>query len=224
MTLTVHDVAQRTPEWDDLRRGMVTASAVGGLLTPTLRVADNDTSRGITATIVAERITGWTEDSRMTWDMIRGVEHEPYAIEAYTKRTGSEVTACGFMVREGDGWSLGYSPDGLVGDDGLIEVKCPRTKGHLGTILADKVPNTYMAQLQAGLLVSGRDWIDYVSFVGGLPLYIKRVYPDEKAHTAIVTACWGLEINAAELTSKYRAATRGLPVTDRVPDLDDIRI
>lgn len=224
MTLTIYDVEQRTPEWDDLRRGMVTASAVGGLLTPTLRVADNDTSRAITATIVAERITGWTEPSHMSWDMIRGVEHESYALDAYRECTGSDVQACGFIVREEDGWSLGYSPDAIVGDDGLVEAKCPRAKTHLQTILADKVPSHYMAQLQAGLLVSGREWIDYVSFVGGMPLYIKRVEPDLDWHAAITAACIQVEVNAKTLTATYRQAVAGLPNTDRVPDLDDIRI
>jgi hypothetical protein len=86
------------------------------------------------------------------------------------------------MVRDDWGFSLGYSPDGLVGDDGLIEVKCRRQKKHLQTILADEVPPENMAQLQCGLLVSGREWIDYVSYCGGMPMYVKRVYPD----TAVV--------------------------------------
>jgi hypothetical protein len=67
------------------------------------------------------------------------------------------------MRRDEDGWTLGYSPDGLVGDDGLIEIKAPRAKTHLRTILADEVPAHYMAQCQAGLLVTGRKWIDFVS-------------------------------------------------------------
>ena len=68
MTLTIHDeFVQGTPEWHDTRRGMVTASAVGKLITPTLKVADNDTSRALTATLVAERMSGWTEDTAITW-------------------------------------------------------------------------------------------------------------------------------------------------------------
>jgi putative phage-type endonuclease len=134
----------------------------------------------------AERITGWTEDTPMNSDMWRGVESEPFAREVYSDNYG-EVTEVGFMRRDEDGWTLGYSPDGLVGDDGLIEIKAPRAKTHLRTILADEVPAHYMAQCQAGLLVTGRKWIDFVSYVGGMPLYVKRVEPDP-AWFAVITA------------------------------------
>ena len=223
MSLTVYpQIEQRSDAWYDQRRGMVTASAVGQLLTGTLRVADNDSSRGLTAMLVAERISGWTEDTWMSADMRRGVEHEPYAVEAYEQRTGSKVETCGFMALEGDGWTLGYSPDGLVDDDGLIEIKCPRAKTHLQTVIRDAVPDYYMAQCQAGLLVSGRQWIDWVSFVGGLPLFIKRVTPVRIWQDALVEAVKAFELNAELLTSNYRLATQGQPPTDRVPDLDAI--
>lgn len=222
MTLhTYPDVEQRSPEWFDQRLGMITASAVGQLITPTLRVADNDTSRGLTATLVSERITGHSEPTRMTDDMFRGVLHEPYAIEAYEKHTKATVQPCGFMVFDGDGWQLGFSPDGLVGDDGLVEVKCPRAKGHLATILSGNVPARHMAQLQAGLLVSGRKWIDFISFHGGLPLFVKRVYPDPAWFEAITNAVAQFERNAAELTDKYLAAAVGLPATERPPALEE---
>jgi hypothetical protein len=171
------EVTQGTPEWHDQRRGLVTASAVGKLITPTLKVASNDVSRGLTATLVAERITGWTEDTATTPDMWRGIDSEPIARDIYSGHY-MQATETGFMRLDGDGWTLGYSPDGLVGFDGLIEIKAPRAKGHLNTILADEVPALYMPQLQAGLLVSGRQWIDYVSYCGGMPLYVKRVLPD----------------------------------------------
>ncbi len=188
MTLTVlNDLEQGTDAWHDARRGLITASGVGQLLTPTLTVADNDVSRGLIATLVTERVTGWTEDTPMSSDMWRGVEHEPYARDAYATHHG-DVTEVGFMVRDEDGWTLGYSPDGLVGDDGLIEIKCPRAKTHLKTILADEVPAYYMAQCQAGLLVSGRKWLDFVSFVAGMPLYTKRVQPDPAWADAITAA------------------------------------
>lgn len=215
------DIAQGTEEWHDQRRGLVTASVVGKLLTPTLNTADNDTSRAIVAGLVAERITGWTEETGMTADMWRGVEHEPIARDVYSGHY-AEVVEVGFMRLDGDGWTLGYSPDGLVGDDGAIEVKCPRAKGHLNTILADKVPAYYMAQLQAGLLVSGRAWIDYVSFCGGMPLFVKRVTPDPDWQAAIVAACIAFEESAGRMVDTYTAATANLPATKRV-DLE-IRI
>lgn len=216
--MTLHilpDIEQRSEAWFDQRRGIVTASAVGKLLTPTLRVADNDTSRALTQTLIAERITGWTEETPMTPDMWRGVEHEPYARDIYSAHY-HQAEEAGFMLRVEDGWQLGYSPDGLVGTDGLLEIKCPRAKTHLGTILADTVPAYYMAQLQAGLLVSGRDWIDFVSFVAGMPLYRKRVTPDPAWFEAITAACIQFEDNATRTIADYRSRVMNLPATDRL--------
>lgn len=183
---------------------------------PVYAPADNDTSRAITATLAAERITGWTEDSRMTDDMWRGVECEPIARDYYANQSPAPVTEVGFMRYDGDGWTLGYSPDGLVGDDGLIEIKAPRAKGHLMAVLSGEVPSHYMAQCQAGLLVTGRKWIDYVPFVGGLPLWTKRIEPDPSWHRAIVAACRKFEAEVTEMTDAYLTATAGLPATERV--------
>lgn len=216
MTLTEYpNIMQGTDEWHDQRRGIVTASAVGRLITPTLKVADNETSRGLTKTLIAERITGWTEDTPMTPDMWRGVEHEPFARDYYGGVHGQAVET-GFMRRDEDGWTLGYSPDGLVGNDGLIEIKCPRAKTHLSTILADQVPAAYMPQLQAGLLVSGRKWIDFVSFVGGMPLYVKRVLPDPAWFEAITAACVAFEDRAAQIVSDYEQRVADMPMTERI--------
>ena len=216
--MTLHqypDVIQRDDEWHNLRRGIVTASSVGKLLTPTLKVADNDTSRTFTATLAAERITGWTEDTPITADMWRGIEMEPFARAAYAEHH-APVAEFGFMRRDEDDWTLGYSPDGVVGDEGLIEVKCPRAKTHVATILADQVPAQYMPQLQAALLVSGRAWIDYVSFVAGMPLYVKRVEPDDAWFAAIEAACVAFEDNASRIVADYEQRVVGLPVTERI--------
>lgn len=215
-TLTTYPkVDQGSDEWHRLRRGTITASVVGKLITPTLKVASNDVSRGITTTLAAERITGWTEETAMTSDMWRGVEHEPYARDIYSGHY-QQAEEIGFMVREGQGWRLGYSPDGLVGADGLLEIKCPRAKTHLNTILADAVPAFHMPQLQAGLLVSGRAWVDFVSFVAGMPLFVKRVEPDPAWFAAITAACIAFETNAAQIVADYEAKTEGLPKTERL--------
>jgi hypothetical protein len=257
------NIVQGTPEWHDIRRGLVTASSVGKLLTtdppdstsipcpacgveagpclslsrpkkPTLlktshtartalaaerpavlKVADNDTSRALTATLVAERITGWTEDGPMTSDMWRGREMEPFARDHYSGHY-QQAVEIGFMQREEDGWTLGLSPDGLVGFDGGVEIKCPRAKTHIAWTIADVVPSQHMAQVQSALLVSGRDWWDFGSYVGGLPLFVKRVYPDPAWFAAITAACIQFEKNAEALVAKYRAATAGLPATERI--------
>ena len=225
MTLTVHpELIQGSDEWLDQRRGIITASAVGQLLStrqlgaiefdcpacstsagdPCVSVAKGktgavlksmhpdraeyarrqnktviepatgDTARGLTLLLASERITGWTEPTYISDDMLRGMDDEPRARAKYAERY-APVDETGFMVEDRWGFQIGYSPDGLVGDDGLIEVKSRRPKVQLATVLADEVPAENMAQLQCGLLVSGRKWIDYVSYCGGMPLWVKRV-------------------------------------------------
>lgn len=209
------EITQGTAEWHEVRRGIATASTVKSLLTPTLKVADNDTSRGAIATLVAERISGFTEDIPMNSDMWRGVESEPFARDLYSKHY-AEAREMGFIIRDDWGFKIGYSPDGLVGDDGLIEIKSPRAKTHVRTILADEVPSYYMAQLQTGLLVSGRKWIDFVSYCGGLPLWVKRVEPDPAWQEAIVTAVAAFERVAVEMFDRWLTASEGLPPTERI--------
>lgn len=216
MTLVEYgDLEQGTPEWLEARRGIVTASVVGQLVTPrTIKPANNDISRALTATLAAERITGWVEPVYVNHDMLRGTLDEPVARALYTEHH-APVTELGFMVREEPTWKLGYSPDGLVGDDGLIEIKSRKQRKQVQTVLADEVPLENMAQLQAGLLVSGRQWIDYVSFCGGLPLYVKRVLPSMKWFEAIVGACEALEANVTGMVDLYNERTAGLPPTER---------
>jgi putative phage-type endonuclease len=220
--MTLHEfpaLEQGSDEWHDARRGIVTASVVGRLITPTLKVASNDYSRGLTAALVSERISGWTEPSYTNADMWRGVTCEPIARDAYSEHHAPAVE-CGFLRRDEATWTLGYSPDGLVGDDGLLEIKAPRAKGHVATILSDEVPAQHMAQCQAGLLVTGRKWLDFVSFCGGLPLFVKRVLPDPRWYEVIVAAVEQFETTAAEMVAAYNQATEGLPPTERVVELE----
>lgn len=203
-TLQILDMPQRSEAWYGARCGIVTASVVGKLVTPTLRVADNDTSRGVIASLVAERVTGEVDDSYMNRDMERGVLYEPVIRDRYAEVTGATVIEVGLMIRTfPEGARLGASPDGLVDDDGGLECKAPRSKGQVQTVLADEVPGDYMAQLQTALLVSGREWWDYASASAGR-LYIKRVFPDAKWHDAITRAV----INADRLIEKAASEAR----------------
>lgn len=216
MSLFLHaDLLQGTEDWLEARRGIVTASVVGQLITPkTIKPAANMDSRALTAKLVAERITGWCEQPYVSHDMVRGSLDEPVAREIYAHRY-APVTEIGFMVRDDWGFRIGYSPDGLVGADGLIEIKSRRPKEHLTTILADEVPAENMAQIQCGLLVSGRRWCDYISYCGGMPMWTKRVEPDGNWYEAIVAAVGQFETAAAEMAATYRARTAGLPATER---------
>jgi len=173
-------------------------------------------------TLAAERITGHVEPIHSNADMERGNLDEPYARDKYSEHH-APVTELGFMVRDDWGYKIGYSPDGLVGDDGLIEIKSRRQKKHLQTILADEVPLENMAQCQTGLLVSGRDWIDYVSYCGGMPLWTKRVTPDPKWQDAILEAVQSFEDNAALMIANYQDSVAGLPLTERIDHYAEMR-
>lgn len=217
------ELEQGSDQWLAARCGLLTASTVGRLITPTLKTADNDASRGLTLTLAAERITGRSEDVYVTADMERGNLDEPICRDHYSEHH-APVTQIGFMVREINGHRLGFSPDGLVGEDGLIEAKSRKPKVHLATILADAVPAENMAQCQAGLLVSGRAWIDYLSWSGGLPMWRKRVFPDQQWFDAITNALEAFEKNAADMVARYENATRGLPGTQWVDHFADMEM
>jgi hypothetical protein len=216
------ELIQGSDEWFAVRRGIVTASVVGQLITTkTIKPAANDYSRGLTALLVAERITGWTEFVYSNAAMERGTMDEPIARGVYSEHYAPAVET-GFMIRDDWGFSIGYSPDGLVGSDGLIEVKSRAPKKHLATILADEVPPENMAQIQCGLLVSGRDWCDYVSYCGGMPMWVKRVTRDDRWTDAIVDAVTAFEETAAQMVDTYLERVAGLATTERIDYFTEI--
>lgn len=198
-------------------------SAMASDQPPVYRVVDNLTSRGLTATLAAERITGYVEPVQTSRDMERGTLDEPYARDVYSERY-APVTELGFMVRDFGAYKIGYSPDGLVADDALIEIKSRKQKIQLQAFLDDEVPTENLAQLQTGLLVSGREWIDYVSYSGGMPLFVKRVYPDVRWFAAIHEAAAAVERNAAEMIDRYLTATEGNPPTERIDHWEEQEI
>lgn len=219
--LTIHpDLIQGSDQWLDQRRGILTASVVGKLITPkTIRPADNPESRSLTMLLAAERITGWTEPTYMSDDMLRGIDDEPRARGHYAKHY-APVAEVGFITEDRWGFTIGYSPDGLVGDDGLIECKSRRAKVQLATILADEVPLENMAQMQCGLLVTGRQWCDYLSYSGGMPMWVKRVYPQQNWFDAILEAATAFEENVAEMIKVYNESIAGLQPTERSIELE----
>ena len=219
MTLKIYDdLIQGTDEWLEARRGILTASTIGQLITPSRRqTASNDKSRALVTQLVTERITGETEPVYVSRDMERGTYFEPFARDLYAEHY-APVQEVGFMIRTIDGNRLGYSPDGLVGDDGLIEIKCPRPSNHVRTIIGNEVPIYNMAQVQTGLLVTGREWADFISYSPGLPLFVKRVTPDEGWHTAITKTLDHFEQQAAETLTTYANNATGLHPTEPQQD------
>lgn len=225
MTLKIYDqLEQGSEEWLQARAGIVTASVVGQLITPkTLKVAQNDTARGLMDTLIAERITGHVEPVFPNRAMERGTLDEPYARAVYAEHY-APVTEVGFITEDKHGFTLGYSPDGLVGEDGLIEIKSRTQKIQLQTLLTDTVPLANMAQLQTGLLVKQAEWIDYISYCGGMPLYVKRVYPDPKWFAVILEAVSAFEEHATETINRYLDAVANRPATERIDHFPEMEI
>ena len=198
MTLTIYnaeDIPQGSDAWLEARRGIITASTVGKLLTSAGKVASNETARTLTDTLITERITGRVEPVFPTRDMERGTILEPFARDLYAQHY-APVTEIGFARLDEDFYTLGASPDGLVGSDGGIEIKCPRPRTHLATLRTEKVPAQYMAQIQACMHVLDRDWWDFISYAPGLPLFVKRVHRDEAWCEAIRKACENFQITS----------------------------
>lgn len=217
MSLKVYStLEQRSDEWYAARCGLITASVAGKLITPTTKApASNQTTRDLAATLAAERVTGYVDPTFANADMWRGIDSERFAVEKYSEHH-AEVTTVGFMTEDRWGFMVGYSPDGLVGDDGLIEIKSPRQKGHLSTVLDGGVPTEHLAQIQTGLLVSGRQWCDFISYNGGMHMWVRRVPADPEWQAALVAAAEAFEVTVAEMVTKYLAAVQGLPMTERL--------
>lgn len=221
LTLTIHEtLEQGSDEWLQARCGLISASIMNDILTPTLKASSNEKTRQAVYELACQRVTNYVEPQYWTDAMLRGVADESVAAELYADKV-APVQEIGGMVREFDFGRIWYSPDRLVGDDGLIEIKSRRNGLHFKTVADGDVPKEHVLQLQAGLLVSGRDWIDYISICKGQPLFIKRVEPDPIYHDAILTACEALEKSIADATERYYdtlKSQRVLIETERDPD------
>ena len=214
MTLHIYpELEQGSQPWLDARCGLLTASQIGKLITPkTIKLASNDTARDLTMQIVAERITGRTEFVYVNADMERGNLDEPICRDAYSEQF-APVEQVGFLTNEIGGYTVGFSPDGLVLSDGLIEIKSRKAKKQITTFLEGSVPLENMAQIQCGLLISGRKWCDYLSWSGGLPMYRHRVLPDIRWFDTITQAVMRFEEDAAQIVEHFENSTFGLPAT-----------
>lgn len=218
MSVKYHnDVLQGSDEWLELRRGILTASEMKHILTPAkLQYASNDKERAHVYEILAQRITGYVEPQYIGDDMMRGWEDEVTARDLYGKHY-APVQEVGFVTNDRWGFTIGYSPDGLVGEDGLIEIKSRRQKFQIETIIDGGIPQEYMLQAQTGLLVTGRKWLDFISYSGGIHMFVTRVLPDYDIHDAIVEAATKFEIKVTDKLEIYnkKIAEGGLIPTVR---------
>jgi hypothetical protein len=225
MTITHHyHLEQGTTEWLEARRGLITASSFGKLITSKTRLpADNATSRKYLAALLAERLTGQLEESYQSDDMVRGSVEEPFARQIYGDHK-APVETCGFITRRRYGVTLGYSPDGLVGRHGLIEIKRPRQENQIARILSGEIPEEYFWQIHVGLAVSGRKWCDFISYCPGLPMMIERIHRDSDITEAIWAATLAAECIILEMQASYnkRVRTRRYPPTELIQTAQEI--
>lgn len=191
--MRVDGLEQNTIEWIVQRVGCLTASRmydVIGRYKPTkAQLAKGERPEYLKAhedylmEIVIERLTGRASEHFVTQAMERGIETEPRARAAYEIAYGQDVEDGGFWMHDKIEW-FGASPDGLIGDQGLLEIKCPNTVTHLEYLEAEVIPVEYASQMLAQLVCTGRKWCDFVSFDDRLPaslqLFIRRFEPTEE--------------------------------------------
>jgi putative phage-type endonuclease len=200
---------QRSEEWFAARAGKVTASRVADVVART-RTGWGASRANYKAQLVCERLTGFVEPGFSNAAMQWGTEKEPDARAAYCFRHDVDVVEVGFVDHPLVTMS-GASPDGLIGEDGLLEVKCPVSATHIETLLGQAVPAKYIHQIQWQLACTGRVWCDFVSFDPRLPtpmqLFVQRVHRDDALVAQLeqdISAFLGeVDATVAELRAKY---------------------
>lgn len=154
---------QRTSEWFEARCGCLTASRARAVIARKKNGEPYAEYSTVLEQIVGERLTGVVSSTGTTAAMQWGIDHEEEARDQYVIETGRDVALTGFVKHPSVQW-LGASPDGLVGDDGLIEIKCPTTLTHLKRVASGAVPEEYKPQMLVQLMCTGRKWVDFVDY------------------------------------------------------------
>jgi putative phage-type endonuclease len=175
------DIEQRSDDWFAIRCGKATASRIADIVAKT-KSGPSASRANYMAQLVSERLTGVAEQGYSNAAMQWGCAYEADARAAYSFREDADVIEVGFVEHPTIAWS-GASPDGLVGDDGLVEIKCPNTATHIDTLLSGKVPEKYRTQMLWQMACTGRKWCDFVSYDPRLPekmrLFVARVERSE---------------------------------------------
>lgn len=222
MTVRYHpDLIQGSDEWHQARCGMLTASEFDRIITPkTLKIASNEKERLHVWELAAQRISRYVEPQYVSDAMLRGHDDEITALELYAEHF-APVEMCGFVTNDRWGFTLGCSPDGLVGEDGLIECKSRAQRFQIQTIVENvgerTIPPEFVLQVQGQLLITERQWSDFISYSGGLPMAIIRVHPIQEVKDAIVEAAAKFEERINEVIAEYYCAedTHKLVPTER---------
>lgn len=173
-----YDLEQLSPEWLAMRCGCVTASRLNDALAKLKDPKKEAQARAnYRKELAIERLTGMTYDHYVSAPMLHGIENEPLARTEYEIATGNEVTRIGLAQHDEIKW-FSASTDGLVGADGILEIKCLNSINHLDILISGEIPEEYHWQMLGGMACTGRQWCDFVSFDPRMPddlrLFIKR--------------------------------------------------
>lgn len=218
-----YDVIQDTDEWRALRRGLITGSIMGQLVTPsTMKIADNKDTRTIIYELAAQRLMSEMEENFQSWDMVRGKKEEVLAKDLYS-RYYKQVKDCGFITNDRFGFKIGYSPDGLVGDDGGIEAKSRVAKYQVKTIIDGLMPIEFLPQVQSFFLVSERKWCDFISYSNGMHMFPQTVEPIKEWQEALSVAVVDAEKKIIKVVDDYKQRTRDLVKADWIDVMSEER-
>jgi exodeoxyribonuclease (lambda-induced) len=187
--MIIHHIEQRSEAWHDIRLGKFTGTRIGSLLSAKTTAKYQDAIFNV----VSEIITGNADEQKITDDMQTGIDLEPYAIKEYESIFDVGVKEIGFVQPENKfkEW-VGISPDGFINSDGMIEIKCPKSKTHLKYIEQNKLPSIYKSQVQSQLWICEKEYCDFMSYVPEMKPFIIRVFPDleyiEKLKSELIIA------------------------------------
>lgn len=200
-----NDLIQGSDEWHAARCGLLTASEMKLVVTPTLKAASNDKERTHLFELLAQRISKYVEPKYIGEHMLRGYDDELLAKTKYNEHFGA-LENCGFVTNDKFGFVIGCSPDGLVGKDGMIQCKSRLQKYQIETISTGLIPDEHLIQMHTELMVTERSWNDYVSYCNGLPMVVLRLHADHKVQEAIATAAAAFEERLAKRWMDYKNA------------------
>lgn len=203
--MITHNVKQGTEEWLKLRAGRPTASEFDNLVTPEMKPRTGQTPETYLLKKLAERSMGAPLLSYTSGAMEQGSLREDEAVAWFEFAHMMQVNRVGFCTTD-DG-RIGCSPDGLIGEDGGLEIKCPEPHTHLRYLLAGTVPKEYMSQVQGNMLVTGRKWWIFVSYNRAFPALVVKIERNEEAQVVLATALAKFIGSLDEAYAKLQALT-----------------
>lgn len=206
--MKIHDVKQGSDEWLALRLGKPTASEFDALISPLWEIRKGEGPKTYLYNKLTERLLGRPLDDGNSFAMEQGSILESEAIPFYEFSNDVRVTRVGFCTTD-DG-RIGCSPDGLIGEDGGIEVKCPKPETHLKYLMQGGVPKEYRAQVYGSMLVTGRKWWKFMSYSRQFPALVVHVERDEEIMATMQEALDGF-LTAFDIGMERIAALKAHP-------------